>query len=155
MKHQKSFMHRPFNIDNDMVAVLDFHREHVKINFPDSKYKRKAFRMQLEEGYAKYPEGMMVWTVKGGVVAFLWLEVRTDEYKDIEYGYVRYVHVLEHMRRQGLGDELMKMVDEFYKKRKVLELRVGTRVDNNAARSLYRKYGYEPERVLMVKRGRK
>lgn len=137
--------------DNETVAV--FHQDHVRINFPDSKFKKKLFLELLRDGANKEPEGMkIVLDEKAEEIGFVWLEVKFDPYKDAFYGNIRYIHLVPKSRSRGVGTKLMKMIEEYFLKREVAEIRLGTRIDNKAALGLYRKQGFRKVRVLLEKK---
>jgi len=141
----------------DLATICDWHREHVKVNFPDSKYKRALF-------YAKLWGNFQVmqlddrWTIlfkamdKKRMVGFLWLKLERDRFKDLFYCDLHYIQVSPEYRNKGIGIKLMEKAQEWAKKQKCQEIRLGTNVHNKAAIGLYHKCGYKITRVLMEKK---
>jgi len=154
MINPRDYKFRKFIYNKNIEKICDFHKEHIKINFPGSKFKKQIFKKQVKEAYKKEPKGMWVLTDKNGkIVGFLWLQTKMDVYKDTYYGDVHYVHVAPELRKQGLGKMLMKKTEEYFSKnKKITEYRLGTHVDNKAAYNLYKKFGYSPIRVMMIKK---
>lgn len=58
-------------------------------------------------------------------------------------GHILTLDVAKKHRRRGVAIELMKKVEEKFRERNVKECLLEVRIDNEAAKSLYRKLGYQ------------
>jgi ribosomal protein S18 acetylase RimI-like enzyme len=139
----------------DIETLCDWHKEHVTINFPDSKYIRSKFRNLLKDDFIEMESGKPVIMLKfmgvSKMIGFLWLKILNDPYKD-KYCDLHYIHLLPECRGKGLGKKLMDCADEWAKKHGVKEIRLGTAYDNAASINLYQECGYKIKRVLMEKK---
>jgi GNAT superfamily N-acetyltransferase len=136
----------------DVPLICDWHKEHVKINFPDSKYKRKLFEEKILE-YLDKKDCLMIKCIQNKeVLAWLWLIKVWDEFKDLYYCDLHYIHVNKIARGQGVGKSLMFYTDDWAKKNGCKEIRLGTSWENYRARKMYEYSGYIKKRILMEKK---
>ena len=141
--------------EKDIETICDWHKEHIKINFPGSLYKRDLFKEKLIADFKVMGKGKKVmlskYTNDNQMVGFLWLKIIFDPYKDCEFCDLHYIHIALTHRRQGIGKRLMRLADSWVKKNGVKEVRLGTHINNSRAIGLYKKCGYKIKRVLMEK----
>ena len=138
--------------NDDLDLICEWHKDHVKINFPDSKYKKKAFKDKLETHLQCDEDKMwLVWEDKKKI-GFLWLEILYDYYKDCKYCNLHYIHLIPEARGKGYGKWLLKKTDEWAKENGAKEIRLGTSASNEIAINAYKKSGYTIKRVLMEKK---
>lgn len=147
--------YRSFDFADDIKDVVAWHKDHVAINFPDSKYKPELFKLKVELALS-HPTANVdkMWTawVKDEKIGWLWVAKKHDVYKELDYCEVRYIHLVEGNRGQGFGSQLLDKAEEQAKKWKCEEMRLGTAFDNRQAINFYVSYGYMVERVLMEKK---
>jgi len=137
----------------DIDTIVEWHREHVKINFPDSKYKKDLFKKILMADFKVVGKDIALFKMveEDKMVGFLWLRKVFDPYKDRNYCDLHYIHVAPWCRGKGIGSQLMNIVDVWCEKKKIKEIRLGTSNTNSAAYLLYINHGFEPRRILMEK----
>lgn len=137
----------------DYKKILGYHREHVRLNFPDSVVRPHLFKKQLEANIKdRHAYFFLVKDEKKDIVAFFWFRIENDPYKlprPYRYLDLRYIHVDPHSRGKGIGSGIMEFVNVFAKQKKCREVRLGTFAGNNASIHLYKKYGFEIYRVIM------
>jgi len=143
---------KQFNWKEDLQDILKWHKDMVKIDFPDSRYKRLLFQRILQKEYKEGPEGMMILMDESQKIGFLWLNIRYDPYRERKYGYVHYLYLIPRYRNRGLGQKLIKKTEEYFFKRKKLNIiQLGTGTHNIPALKLYKKMGYKPRRMILEK----
>lgn len=139
----------------DIDTIVEWHREHVKINFPDSKYKKDLFKKIVMADFRKKGKDIAMFKMVIGdedeMVGFLWLRKVFDPYKDRNYCDLHYIHVASEYRGKGVGSQLMEIVDVWCEKRRIKEIRLGTSMDNNTAYQLYLNHGFKVTRLIMEK----
>lgn len=143
-------------VGGDLETLTDWHREHAAINFPDSKYKKRMFFESLRKALAsmqrEQKEVLLKVMVDDEMAGWLWLKIVFDIYKDYYYCDLHYIHLAPEYRGRGLGKKLMIRADEWAKKSKAKEIRLGTATSNEASINLYLKMGYKIKRYLMEKK---
>ncbi len=139
---------------NDYKKIFEYNKEHIIHNFPDSIHRdnllKTAIDKDLHNPRAYFFFAMDEETKKP--IAFLWLRIEKDPYKEprpYRYLDLHYIHVDECWRKKGIGEGLMEFTMKFAKKKKCREIRLGTHTANNAAQNLYKKFSFEPYRVIM------
>ena len=98
-----------------------------------SGYARNTFEKELENKIAVYVVAERHGEVLG--YAGLWNICGSAD--------IMNVGVLKECRRQGIGAELLKYIEEYCTNEEIFEINLEVRVSNIPARSLYRKLGYE------------
>ena len=142
---------------SDLDTLCEWHKEHCKINFPDSKYKRAPFYAKLWGNFQTMALDDKITILlklcdKKKMIGFLWLKLEKDCFKDLFYCDLHYIQILPEYRGKGIGVKLMKKTQQWAKKQKCKEIRLGTAVTNKEALALYHKCGYKIKRVLMEKK---
>lgn len=142
---------RPFGIDEHLQTILKWQPEHHKINFPGQHFIPELFIDKLKEHHREEPEGLFMLYVDGSEAGFLWLHTFFSPYRKCSVGDVHYVHLDAAYRGKKLGKVLMAKADEYFSKKGVRILELGTHLANEAAIRLYESFGYKKYRVIMVK----
>jgi len=150
MKEPKILL-RQFEWKKDVQTICEFHKDHIQINFPDSRYKEKLFKKIVKNEYEKEPEGFLIVvdpkTAKD--IGFLWLNTRYDPYREMKYGYIHHIHLVPEFRGKGIGTILMKTAEDYFRKKGVNFLQLGTYANNSASVKLFKKVGYKVKRLVM------
>jgi len=124
------------------VRDLDrLHRIEVEC-FPEEAFTR----LQLEY-ILTFPNFMsLIAEIDGEVAGFIIgsLEV----YNDKVVGHIYSIDVLEKFRRRGVASKLLNEMEKLLVERGAEECYLEVRVDNLAARSLYKKHGYKQIEIL-------
>lgn len=136
----------------DYQTLFAYHKEHIKVNFPDSLYREDLFKAQLEHDLVN-PHALFFFAKdKGKIQAFLWLRIEQDPYKEpspYHYLDLHYIHVDTAQRSKGIGSQLMEKVITVAKEKNCREIRLGTHAQNVHAQNLYKKFGFTSYRVIM------
>lgn len=153
---------RAFVFENDADAICGFQEETYKLNFPNFRYTASfadAFRYDLRRASVDPNHGIFVLDdgretpgqKSGNIAGFLWVVVAQNNWSGDRYGYVNNLYVAPERRGCGLGLELMKQSDEFFRSRGIKSVRLTVTVDNAAAVKLYKAAGYKVDRWEMQK----
>jgi len=144
---------REFEFSADADAVCSFQQETYVLNFPEFHYTDSfaaAFRHDLRRAALDPHHGLFVLDA-GQLVGFLWVVVCENTWTGERYGYINNIYVASDQRGCGLGRELMKQSDTFFRSRSIKKIRLTVTSSNDVAAELYRKSGYEVARWEMEK----
>jgi ribosomal protein S18 acetylase RimI-like enzyme len=148
---------RAFDFECDAPAVCAFQPETYTENFPDFRYTpsfANAFRHDLRRATLDPHNALYVLDdgrERDNLIGFLWVVVCQNNWTGERYGYVNNLFVVAHRRAQGLGSELMRQAEKFFRERGVKRVRLSVTADNAGAVALYRKSGYRVQRWEMEK----
>ncbi len=149
---------REFSFEADTETICSFQEETYALNFPSFHYTpgfAQAFRHDLRRATLDNHHGLFVLDErreeKGDLAGFLWLVVCENNWTGERYGYINNVYVLPARRGQGLGQELMRYTDDFFRSRGVRRVRLTVTASNAEAATLYKHAGYDVTRWEMEK----
>jgi ribosomal protein S18 acetylase RimI-like enzyme len=144
---------RPFDFDADANAVCAFQEETYSLNFPVFRYDpafAAAFRQDLRRASLDGQHGLFVLD-ESRLIGFLWIVICHNSWTNERFGYVNNLYIVPERRGLGLGRELMKHSDDFFRSRGVKIARLTVTATNEAACALYSAAGYTTERFEMEK----
>lgn len=153
---------RGFDFEADGVAICNFQEETYKLNFPNFQYTKAfadAFRYDLRRAGLDPNHGISVLDdgretppgKSGNIAGFLWVVIAQNNWSQERYGYINNLYVAPERRGAGLGRELMKHADEFFRARGIRRVRLTVTQTNESAVALYRACGYDVDRWEMQK----
>jgi ribosomal protein S18 acetylase RimI-like enzyme len=152
---------REFSFEDDMETICSFQDETYALNFPDFHYTRgfaQAFRHDLRRASLDHHHGLFVLDErrenaedKNTLAGFLWLVVCENNWTGERYGYINNVYLVPERRGQGLGQEMMRHADDFFRARGVRRVRLTVTASNAEAARLYERAGYRVTRWEMDK----
>lgn len=142
---------KKFDFILDIRDVVAWHEDHVKLNFPDSKYKPKLFKQKVRRACLMPFDKMWTVQVDDKKVGWVWIAKSWDVHKDIDYCELRYIHLVTEEQSLGYGAQVLKYVEAKAKKWKCKEMRLGASMNNEKAIYFYDKADYHMKRVLMEK----
>lgn len=149
---------REFSFEADAEEVCAFQEETYTLNFPEFHYSRsfaQAFRHDLRRATLDHQHGLFVLDERTGgqdtLAGFLWLLACENNWTGERYGYINNVYIAPSRRGQGLGADLMRHTDDFFRARGVHRVRLTVTASNQAAASLYEHSGYCVTRWEMEK----
>jgi ribosomal protein S18 acetylase RimI-like enzyme len=148
---------RAFDFDADADLVCAFQPETYGLNFPDFQYSPSfagAFRHDLRRAALDPHHALFVLDdarESSALAGFLWVVVCQNNWTGERYGYINNLFVAPHRRTQGLGGELMRQADEFFRTRGIKRVRLTVTSSNAAAVALYQRCGYHVQRWEMEK----
>ena len=154
---------RGFVFENDGAAICNFQEETYGINFPDFQYTKAfadAFSYDLRRAGLDPNHGIFVLDdgretppgKHGNIAGFLWVVITQNTWSGERYGYINNLYVSPERRGGGLGRELMKQADEFFRSRGIRRVRLTVTHNNESAVELYRACGYQVDRWEMQKK---
>jgi ribosomal protein S18 acetylase RimI-like enzyme len=152
---------RAFDFDADVETICSFQPETYGLNFPDFHYSADfatAFRHDLRRAVLDPYNGLFVLddgretkTKNGHLLGFLWIVVCRNNWTGERYGYINNIYIAPSRRGQGLGEELLRQADEWFRSRGVKTVRLTVTSSNGGAIALYEKSGYHVQRWEMEK----
>ncbi len=139
------------NIEEALVKLWEYDIDHQKINFPKDSPNYDEFKKNTLKEYQEQPEGFFFVYEDGRIIGFLKLRIRYNPFRKQTHGWLGCIHLEPESRSKGYGKQLMKFVDEYFRKRVCAYSFLGTSFFNEASRGLFRKSGYSEVRVIMEK----
>lgn len=143
---------RAFEWNRDIDAVCAFHKDHVRINFPEQKDPHvNFFKDSLSDAYKNEPEGIFILEDNGVASGFLWLLTFYNKYRDQWLGQLNYVHIDEHKRGKGYGKKLCEHAEKYFTAKGIRTIRLSATAHNQAALKLFESLGYKPKKIVFEK----
>lgn len=145
---------RKFNWRRDRQAVLEFQYEIYERNFPDFRVDERFLRdykHQLRQATRAPAQRLWVLDEGGGVCGFVWATLISTMVDDC-VGYIKNIYVAPQWRGQGYGQQLLATAEQWFRQQGVNQAVLDASVDNEAARTLYERMGYQVTRLRMEKR---
>lgn len=84
-------------------------------------------------------------------VATLWLGTAIDQVSGEHYAHIFLIFVRPEHRRQGIGQGLMQMAEDWAKARGDRQIGLQVFIGNQPALNLYRRLGYNSQSLSMIK----
>ena len=139
--------------EDDLGVLAIFERELARAAFPedpilDLEYHEEKLRRALRQE----PEGMIVQTVHGEIVAWLWLSTKKTLATGEKYGVVRSLYVRERYRRHGLALGLAEYTLRYFRARGVGKIVAKLHAENQAALQVFRRAGFTPLHLTLQRR---
>ena len=126
--------------------------EYLRLLRASEKDGLPAYMRGLREACEEGVDGMFIWETEGRVVEWSWLKVHENEFfREGAYGEVNEIYVGPDWRRKGLGKTIMAHAQKWFRERGVNTVRVEVLASNEAARSFYKRLGFEPNYMTLQK----
>jgi len=122
--------------EEDVKDVLSVERD---VYFGEVPWTRSAFLMELANPMKNL---YLVVREQGKIVAFVGSRIRHEDC------HITNIAVLSSHQNIGIATSLIKEVEAFAREMKANKLSLEVRMHNKNAQRLYRKYGFESEKVL-------
>jgi len=104
-------------------------------------FKDEAFpKQQIAYLLAEYNSVSLVARVNGEIAGFVIGRIDVD--RKLPVGHILTVDIVPTHRRKGIGQQLLREIEEIFRQKGAVECRLEVREDNEAALSLYQKLGY-------------
>ncbi len=145
---------RRFDLRRDLDAVIDFQYEVYETNFPGFRVDqsfRDDYTRDIRRAARDATEMMLVLEQDGNVCGFIWGALMAT-LVDARVGYIKNVYVAPHLRGSGEAKRLMEMMENWLWDQGVDKIMLDASMVNERAVAFYEKFGYDIERVRMVKR---
>ncbi len=154
---------RPFVFESDANTICGFQEETYLLNFPDFRYTpafANAFRYDLRRASFSPDHGIFVLENAAesqtrklpSIAGFLWLMISQNSWSGERSGYVNNLYVSPSYRNQGMGRELLRQSDDFFRSREIVNIRLTVTQSNADAIALYRRNGFAVTRWEMEKK---
>jgi len=154
---------RPFVFENDANTICGFQEETYLLNFPGFRYTpafANAFRYDLRRASFSPDHGIFVLDNAAesqtkklpSIAGFLWLVISQNNWSGERSGYINNLYVAPSYRNQGMGRELLRQSDDFFRSREILNIRLTVTQSNAQAIALYRRNGFDVTRWEMEKK---
>jgi ribosomal protein S18 acetylase RimI-like enzyme len=121
-------------------------REAVQIREGTSRVLEAAIYSE-EEAIAV----LMAEDSEGRKLGFVHLQTHTDFFTGEAYGHVSELAVIEEAEGRGAGSMLMSAAEQWAKEKGYRQLSLNVFTENEKARRMYERLGYEPEVIRYVK----
>ncbi len=124
-------------IETATIKLLDKLYEIEKQSFQHEAFSKRLIGYLLRD----YNAINLVARLNGEIVGFA--IGRIEEEIGILYGHVFTLETLPNYRHKGVGQKLLRLLEDMFEERGAVESRLEVREDNSAAINLYLKLGYE------------
>ena len=126
----------PIKIERVRLSNLDALSRIERESFTSEAYTREQIASLLESPNAV----SLAAKVNDEIVGFIVGLTETGE--DVTFGHVVTLDVAVKHRRAGVGLQLLDQLEQVFRRKGVKTIYLEVRIDNEAARELYRKKGY-------------
>ncbi len=124
-------------IETATIKLLDKLYEIEKQSFHHEAFSKRLIGYLLKD----YNAINLVARLNGDIIGFA--IGRIEEEEGMLYGHVFTLETIPHYRHKGVGQKLLKVLEDMFSERGAVESRLEVREDNAGAISLYLKLGYE------------
>ncbi len=131
----------------DLNQLWQWHKEHVKINFPTQKPNRAIFA----EDFNTAEDYVFMFFKDKKNIGWIWYDIVSNKYENKKEGRIRYLHIDKKYRGKGYATKIMKGVKKGVQTLGAKFITLGTHVKNKSAIALYKKLGYKPYRITFRK----
>jgi len=132
---------RTIDTDNDKDTIIKFRKDSFIVSFgTDAGFgDEHAYLQRMEERVRKFPDGQVIIEKDQEPIGQMELQIR--EYEGTEIGYVNLFYLIPEYRSKGLGKELVRYAENFFRQFNVSEYHLRVSPDNQRAISLYTNSG--------------
>jgi ribosomal protein S18 acetylase RimI-like enzyme len=119
----------------------------------DPCYLKKGLCIRLAKNLRQSNTVFFIADDKLQVIGFAGAEIKKNEtcVRPVNQGHLFSLYIRPNYRRKGIAKKLLDEIFKWFKERKIDDLVLETWVQNTAAQSLYKKYGYKPDAISMVR----
>lgn len=131
---------RTIDIEKDKDLLIKFRKDTHYISFGTLEgFDEKSYIDRMIERVNKFPKGQLIIEDKGKPVGQIGLLI--EEYNGIDIGYVNLYYLTPEYRNKGLGKELIRYTEEFFRRFNVYEYHLRVSPKNEKAIKFYRRSG--------------
>lgn len=128
------------DLDKHRDIVTKFRKDSFVVSFGDtSEFDEEGYLHWLEEKKTRYPDGFALVEEGGKIIGQLELSIR--KYRNRTIGYINLYYLIPEKRGKGLGKELHKYVERFFRSNNVNEYHLRVSPANIFAIKFYKKIG--------------
>ncbi|CAH0311920.1 hypothetical protein SRABI96_05039 [Peribacillus sp. Bi96] len=132
---------RTIDIDKDKDIIVTFRKDSFVVSFGSEEGFGDAhtYLIRMKERVRKFPDGQVIIEKDQKPIGQMELQIR--EYEGTEIGYVNLFYLIPEYRNKGLGKELVRYAENFFRQFTVSEYHLRVSPDNQRAIRLYTKSG--------------
>lgn len=134
---------RTINVEKDQDLIIKFRKDSYVVSFGTEEGfgDEIAYINRIKERVNKFPDGQVIIEEENLPIGQMELQIR--EYCGTGIGYVNLYYLIPEYRSKGLGMELIRYAENFFRKANVSEYHLRVSPDNQRAIRLYIKSGME------------
>ncbi|MFS0765809.1 GNAT family N-acetyltransferase [Peribacillus phoenicis] len=132
---------RTIDTDKDKDTIVKFRKDSFVVSFGTEAGfgDENTYLQRMEERVRKFPGGQVI--IENDQVPIGQMELRIREYEGTEIGYVDLFYLIPEYRSKGLGKELVRYAENFFRQFNVSEYHLRVSPDNQRAIRLYTNSG--------------
>ena len=132
---------RTMDTDKDKDIIVKFRKDSYVVSFGSEAGfgDENTYLQRMEERVRKFPDGQVIIEKDQEPIGQMELQIR--EYEGTEIGYVNLFYLIPEYRSKGLGKELVRYAESFFRQFNVSEYHLRVSPDNQRAISLYMNSG--------------
>ncbi|MGE7184123.1 GNAT family N-acetyltransferase [Peribacillus sp. NPDC006672] len=132
---------RTIDTDKDKDIIIKFRKDSFVVSFgsEDGFGDENSYLKQMKERVRKFPDGQVIIEKDQEPIGQMELQIR--EYEGTEIGYVNLFYLIPEYRSKGLGKELVRYAENFFRQFNVSEYHLRVSPDNQRAIRLYTNSG--------------
>ncbi|WP_230163479.1 GNAT family N-acetyltransferase, partial [Peribacillus simplex] len=128
---------RTIDTDKDKDIIIKFRKDSFVVSFgsEDGFGDENTYLQRMKERVRKFPDGQVIIEKDQEPIGQMELQIR--EYEGTEIGYVNLFYLIPEHRSKGLGNELVRYAERFFRQFNVSEYHLRVSPDNQRAIRLY------------------
>lgn len=132
---------RTIDTDKDKDIIIKFRKDSFVVSFgsEDGFGDENTYLKRMKERVRKFPDGHVIIEKDQEPIGQMELQIR--EYEGTEIGYVNLFYLIPEYRSKGLGKELVRYAENFFRQFNVSEYHLRVSSDNQRAIRLYSNSG--------------
>ncbi|MDM5360508.1 GNAT family N-acetyltransferase [Peribacillus sp. ACCC06369] len=132
---------RTIDTDKDKEIIVKFRKDSFVVSFgsEDGFGDENTYLQRMKERVRKFPDGQVIIEKDQEPIGQMELQIR--EYEGTEIGYVNLFYLIPEYRSKGLGKELVRYAENFFRQFNVSEYHLRVSPNNQRAIRLYTNSG--------------
>lgn len=132
---------RTIDTDKDKDIIIKFRKDSYVVSFgsEDGFGDENTYLQRMKERVRKFPDGQVILEKDQEPIGQMELQIR--EYEGTEISYVNLFYLIPEYRSKGLGKELVRYAENFFRQFNVSEYHLRVSSDNQRAIRLYSNSG--------------
>ncbi|MFJ8068517.1 GNAT family N-acetyltransferase [Peribacillus sp. NPDC096447] len=132
---------RTIDTDKDKDIIVKFRKDSFVLSFGSEAGfgDENTYLQRMGERVRKFPDGQVI--IEKNQVPIGQMELQIREYEGTEIGYVNLFYLIPEYRSKGLGKELVRYAENFFRQFNVSEYHLRVSPDNGRAIRLYTNSG--------------
>jgi ribosomal protein S18 acetylase RimI-like enzyme len=151
--------YRTIDFEKDKELIIKFRKDSYVVSFGSEEGfgDELAYINRIKERVKKFPEGQVIIEKDNLPIGQMEMQIRDFDGKDI--GYVNLFYLIPEYRGKGLGKDLIRYAEDFFRKSNVTEYHLRVSPTNERAIRFYKGSGMvklreEKERNLVYRMGK-